>query len=100
MYVMYGHADLLLPYCSSLKEKRKIVNSIVSRIRSRFNVSVSEAYYHDLWQRSILGFSAISHSNSDLEFIINAIKDTLYSSNTDSEVVNFDYEIIVKKFID
>ena len=52
MYVVYGYGELYLPYCSSLKEKRKIIHGLISRIRKRFNVSICEVQFHDLWQRS------------------------------------------------
>ena len=51
MYVVYGYVELYLPYCSSLKEKRKIIHGLISRVRKRFNVSTSEVEFHDLWQR-------------------------------------------------
>ena len=43
MYVVYGYVELYLPYCSSLKEKRKIIHGLISRIRKRFNVSISQS---------------------------------------------------------
>ena len=42
----------------SLKAKRGVVRSIVSRVRSRFNVSVAEVGGQDTWQRAVLGLSA------------------------------------------
>jgi uncharacterized protein YlxP (DUF503 family) len=41
----------------SLKAKRGVVRSIVSRVRSRFNVSVAEVGGQDTWQRAVLGLS-------------------------------------------
>ncbi len=43
--------DLLLPSCSSLKEKRYILSSIKMKLRRKFNVAVSEVDFHDKWQR-------------------------------------------------
>lgn len=42
----------------SLKEKRGVVRSIVSRVRGRFNVSISEVGGQDTWQRAQLGIAA------------------------------------------
>lgn len=94
MYVVYGYVELYLPYCSSLKEKRKIVHGLISRIRKRFNVSISEVGFHDLWQRSGLGFSAVSHNSPELELINNTIKETVLNYSTDTEMTVFDYNII------
>jgi uncharacterized protein YlxP (DUF503 family) len=46
--------DLSLPECSSLKDKRRVVKSLRDRIRGRFNVSVAETAYQDVWTRAQL----------------------------------------------
>jgi len=46
--------DLRIPGSGSLKEKRHVVKTLTSAIRSRFNVSVAEVDHHDLWQRTAL----------------------------------------------
>lgn len=43
----------------SLKAKRGVVRSIVSRVRNRYNVSVSEVGGQGTWQRAVLGISAV-----------------------------------------
>jgi hypothetical protein len=46
---------LHLPENSSLKEKRRVVKSLLDRIRDRWNVSCAEIEDQDLWQRATLG---------------------------------------------
>jgi hypothetical protein len=94
MYVVYGYVELYLPYCSSLKEKRKIIHGLISRIRKRFNVSISEVAFHNLWQRSGLGFSAVDRNNPELELINNTVKQTILNYSTDTEMTVFNYNII------
>lgn len=94
MYVVYGYVELFLPYCSSLKEKRKIVHGVIARVRKRFNVSISEVDFHDLWQRTALGFSAVSHNSPELELIINAVKETFLDYSSDAEMTVFNYKIV------
>lgn len=43
---------LHIPGCSSLKAKRSVVRSVKDRLRSKYHVSVVEADFHDLWQKS------------------------------------------------
>lgn len=92
MYVVYGYAELFLPYCSSLKEKRKTIHGLIARVRKRFNISISEVAFHDLWQRTAVGFSAVSHNSPELELIINSVRETFldYSSETEMTAFNFD----------
>ena len=93
MFVVYGQAEIYLPYSQSLKEKRQIVLGLISRVRKRFNVSIAEVEYQDLWQRASLGFAAVSSSQSELDLIINAIRDTFLNSPADFELRSFDFEI-------
>lgn len=94
MYVLYGQVSLFLPYSFSLKEKRKIILSIVERIRKRFNISIAEVEDHDLWQRCSLGFSAVTGQHSDLELIVDAVYSTLDRHINDIEILSFDYDIL------
>ena len=51
--------DLLVPNCSSLKEKRYVLSSIKTRLRRKFNISVSEIDFQNKWQRSRLAIAAV-----------------------------------------
>jgi uncharacterized protein len=44
--------DIHIPHAHSLKEKRTVVRSLKDRLRTKFNVAVSEVDHQDLWQRS------------------------------------------------
>ena len=58
--------DVFLAGSGSLKAKRRELRSIRDRIRSKFNVSVSEIDNQDLWQRGTLG---IAVAGSDVRFV-------------------------------
>ncbi|MGG1463874.1 DUF503 domain-containing protein [Bacillus licheniformis] len=51
----------------SLKEKRAVLKRIITRIRAKFNVSVSEIDYQDTWQRTSFGIAAVSSSRVQTE---------------------------------
>ena len=51
----------------SLKGKRKIVKSLVERLRNRFNASVSEVAAQDSKQLALIGVSVVSNSGSHLD---------------------------------
>jgi len=94
MYVIYGKVQILIPHAASLKDKRQIINSIISRIKNRFNISISEIEFQDLWQRSCLGFAAISNSAADTELILQTIRKTLDYYDYEIEVSDLDWELI------
>ncbi len=62
-----GHLILVIyiPDSRSLKDKRQVLQSLLSRTRERFPVSVAETGYQDLWQRSVVEAVMIS-ADSDL----------------------------------
>ncbi len=49
-----------LPSCQSLKSKRYIVKSLKDRLFNKFNVSVAEIEYQDLWQRTKIAVVTVS----------------------------------------
>lgn len=67
MFVKLLTVDLLIPGCSSLKEKRFVLSSLKSRLRSRFNVSVSEVDYQDKWQRCMLAVAIVGSDHGSVD---------------------------------
>ena len=59
--------DLQIPASRSLKSKRKVVSSITSKLRQRYNVAVAEVDFQDKWQRCRIGVSAISNDSRVVE---------------------------------
>lgn len=70
--------DLQIHDSGSLKNKRKAVKSIVTRLRNRFNVAVAEVDFMDKWQRCRLGVSAVGNDarriDSQLRKALDAIE--------------------------
>lgn len=93
LFVAYGKAEIYLPYSQSLKDKRMLVKGVIDRLRKRFSISVAEIDCHELRQRSIIGFSLVSHQNRDLENFLHVIEETLYFYSDQMEITSFHYEI-------
>ena len=55
---------LVVPGARSLKEKRHVVRKITDRVRARYNVSIAEVAENDVWQRAVLGVSAVANDHS------------------------------------
>lgn len=62
----------------SLKEKRHIIKSIIERLRSRFNASVAEVDFNDVWKNAVIGISCVSneaaHADSMMSSILNFVE--------------------------
>jgi len=65
--------ELFIPHAHSLKEKRKIVKSLIARARSRHNVSASEVEHQDLWQRAGIAIVAVGTSKQQIESMFDGI---------------------------
>jgi uncharacterized protein len=48
---------------SSLKEKRRIVKSILARLPRQFNLAVAEVDCQDVWQTAVIGLVTIGNDN-------------------------------------
>jgi uncharacterized protein YlxP (DUF503 family) len=51
----------------SLKEKRAVLQRILTRLKQKFNISVSEVDYQDAWQRTKIAIAAVSSSRVSTE---------------------------------
>jgi len=85
--------NLYFPDSHSLKDKRNIIKSIKSRIRNKFNVSVSEIDNYDLWKNTTLGIACIGNDKKYLSNVINeAIK--LIEKQNKLQLINFKTTIL------
>ncbi|WNF35417.1 DUF503 family protein [Bacillaceae bacterium IKA-2] len=53
-------SELLIYDAQSLKEKRSVLKSIITKLKQRLNVSVSETGFQDLWQRTEITIVAVA----------------------------------------
>jgi uncharacterized protein YlxP (DUF503 family) len=51
----------------SLKEKRAVLQRIITRLKQRYNVSVSEIDHQDVWQRTKLAIVSVSSNRASSE---------------------------------
>ena len=57
--------EIHIPHAQSLKDKRMVIRRIKDRLRSKFNVAVSETEHQDLWQRATISVATVG---SDEEY--------------------------------
>lgn len=62
MVTVVLRCSLGLPQVSSLKEKRRIIKSLLARVRNDFNVSIAEVGENDTYRRAIIGAAAVSNN--------------------------------------
>jgi len=92
MIVGYGILDIWIAESRSLKEKRRVLNSILKRTQNNFNVSIAEVGDNDHWKRAKVGFSVVGNEapyiNGKIDHILRFIDDMRLA-----EVLNAKIEI-------
>jgi len=86
--------QLHLPENQSLKDKRRILKSLISRLRNQYNISVAEVDDHDLWQLATLGISCVSNHDQHVDETITNITKFIAQNYPELEIVNEEMEII------
>ena len=84
---------LLLHGNRSLKGKRRVLKSIMGKVKFRFNLTIAEVGCNDVWQRAEIGFAAIGNDRA----FINSVIDTALSFIEDmqlAEVTDHRIELI------
>lgn len=71
--ILYLEVECTFYEGHSLKEKRSTLKRIIHKLRNRFNISIAEIDYHDLWQRTKLGIVTISNEHVYAEKIIQEV---------------------------
>jgi len=81
-----------LPNCHSLKEKRGVIKSLISKIQRKFRISAAEIGYQTIWQTTEIGIVWITSEKKVGQKMLEEIKEYL-----DSE---FPYLYIENEFIE
>lgn len=64
MIVKAMELEIKIPHANSLKDKRKLLKSLIHRTRQKFNVSISELDYLDEARASILGLVIVTNNQA------------------------------------
>lgn len=67
MVIGFGNLTIHIYEGHSLKEKRRVVKSLLERVRNRYNVSIAEVEHQDVWQTAGIGITCISNSGSHVD---------------------------------
>ncbi len=73
--------ELYLGEADSLKDKRRVLKSLLERLKQRFNVSAAEVGRQDSWRYATVGISAVSGENAHVRQILDAVSRFVESHN-------------------
>ncbi|MEM9954227.1 MAG: DUF503 domain-containing protein [Chloroflexota bacterium] len=86
--------ELYLPGVVSLKQKRGILKSMLTKMRNKFNVANAEVGNNDSWQSAIIGVTTVSNSTKRLHQTIQNVMKWIESTYPDAMIIKHDTEIL------
>ena len=92
MHVSMCQIELRLPENHSLKGKRQVIQSIVTRLRNRFNVSIAEVDNQGLWQIATLGTACVSSHRRHADEILSNVVKFIVQNYPDVELLSSEIE--------
>jgi len=94
MHVGICRIRFRLPENGSLKDKRRVLKSITTRVGNKFNVSVAEVDDNDLWQLATIGISCVSNNKRHANEVLSKIVNFISESRFEMEILDYNIEIL------
>ena len=85
---------LRLPENLSLKGKRRVLKSITTRVKNKFNVSIAEVDDHDLWQLATLGICCVSNNGRQTNEVLSKVVNFVTEGRFEIEILDYEIEIL------
>jgi uncharacterized protein YlxP (DUF503 family) len=83
--------ELFLPYSRSLKDKRRVLNTLRDRVHGRFNAAFAELDFQDKWQRARLGIVTLNSQKGLVDQILQKILRDV-EENLEGEIVLSEFQ--------
>ena len=93
MIVGVSSFELHLPASRSLKDKRRVVKSLVDKIHQRFRVSIAETDFHDLHQRAEISMAVVTNREAEMDNLMEEIR-SLVESQPEAFLTRWDPQIL------
>lgn len=58
--IVYAEVEFIIPTAHSLKEKRSVLQRMLTRTKQKFNVSIAEVDNQNVWQRTAIAIVAVA----------------------------------------
>lgn len=85
---------LMLPGCTSLKQKRSLIKPVIARLHREFNVSVAEVDRQDLWQEAVLACALVSNDAAHTQRALQTVVDFTERSWPNLDILQHRIELI------
>ena len=94
MHVAICQVTLQLFGVSSLKEKRRILKPVLTRLPRHFNVAVAEVEYQDKWQSSVICFATVGNDRAYLHGLLEKAVAWIEQNRVDATIESYSIEFL------
>lgn len=85
--------EIFMGESSSLKCKRRILKSLLDKMKSRFNVAVAEVDKQDKWQFSTVGVTCVTNDPAHAHRMLSAVVNYVEAAGT-VEILGIETELL------
>ena len=93
MHVAAAVISLRIYGSSSLKDKRRVVHSVLGKLRARHSVAAAEVDSNDSWQSATIGISVVSGDIRTLRSMLDRVVGFVESAVPEAEMIDVTTEI-------
>ncbi len=93
MIVAVASLTLIIPENDSLKGKRKVVKSLIEKVRHKFEAAVAEVADNDLWQKAKIGVALVGNNPQLLHTRLNQIMQYMENQHL-AEIIDSQVELV------
>jgi hypothetical protein len=86
--------ELYLPESHSLKDKRSVLKSMLTRMRNTFNVSAAEIDENDRTQSAVIAVAVVSNSSRHASEVLQKVEAWIESHYPEAQIVRTRVEIL------
>lgn len=93
MAVGVCRVTIRLPENDSLKGKRRVVKSLMEKLRNKFNIAVAEVDDNDRWQIATIGLTCVSNDARHAQEMLDRAVDFVQQTRLDAELLESEIEV-------
>ncbi len=93
MALCYFEINIDIPNSHSLKDKRGIISSVLARVSKKYNISISEIDFNDVWKSSKLGVAIVAKDRKIFSAMIEDINSFISTNFPEIDITIVNQEI-------
>ena len=94
MFVAVARIEIHIPEAASLKDKRRVVQSVSRRLENEFRVATAEVEGQGQWGLAVLGIATVSGNAGHAREVIDAAVRYVEASRLDAEIGAVDVDVV------